>query len=81
MKNKLLKYRVGDVIRHRSHQDTVGLVIETMDAWRPPESVHFKRHLSGVQYQVYWTVCPAGDTDLQECWYPEEHISKINEKV
>ena len=75
-----MKYKVGDAVSHQSNKETMGLVIESMAAWRPPEGVHFKRHLSGVQYQIYWTIHPAGDHDLDECWYPEEHINLIKEE-
>ena len=73
-----MKYKLGDVVTHIGHADTVGLVVELMEAWQAPDDVHFKRHLSGNQYQIYWTICPPGDVDLDECWYPEEHINKLN---
>ncbi len=76
-----MKFKNGDVIYHRSDQNTIGLVVESMEAWAPPETVHFKRHLSGNQYQIYWTICPKGDNDLDECWYPEEHLEIINKEL
>ena len=80
MKQKM-KYDVGDVVTHASDENTIGLVVEIMPAWENPDGVHFKRHMSGNQYQVYWTICPAGDRDLDECWYPEEHVTKINKEL
>ena len=75
-----MKYKIGDVISHKSNLETIGLVVETVAAWKAPSDLHFKRHLSGNQYQVYWTIHPPGDVDLDECWYPEEHIALINKE-
>jgi len=75
-----MKYKLGDVVTHLAHPDTVGLIVELMEAWQAPDGVHFKRHLSGNSYQIYWTICPPGDVDLDECWYPEEHVNKLNKE-
>ena len=70
-----MKYKLGDVVTHLAHADTVGLVVETMEPFPRQDVV---RLMSGNQYQIYWTICPPGDVDLDECWYPEEHINKLN---
>ena len=73
-----MKYKVGDVIFHLSDPATIGLVVETMEAYRTDDII---RLMSGNQYQIYWTIHPAGDSDLDECWYPEEHINRIEEEL
>lgn len=73
----MMKFEMGDVIKHKSDENSVGLIIELMPAYPSEDSV--VRDISGNSYQVYWSIHPPGDIDLDECWYPEEHIVLINQ--
>lgn len=68
----MMKFLNGDVVKHKAHDDTVGLVVETVPAY--PEEDNCLRNISGNSYQVFWSQSPPGETDLEECWYPEEQI-------
>jgi hypothetical protein len=74
----MMKFDEGDVVKHISAPDTVGLVIEAMPAYPSEDAVI--RDISGNNYQVYWSIAPPGDTDLDENWYPEEHLAIIKEQ-
>jgi len=74
----MMKFEEGEVVYHRSEEDSVGLVISTMPAY-PTEDACI-RDISGNSYQVYWSIAPPGENDLDECWYPEEHIERINKQ-
>ena len=76
--NNNMQYKIGDVIKHKGHERSVGLVVEVMEAYSTDDII---RHMSGNSYQVYWTVGPPGDNDLDECWYPEEHLIKFTKEL
>ena len=78
MVRKMMKFETGEVVKHKSAEDSVGLIIEVMPAYPAEDSVI--RDISGNSYQVYWSIHPPGDNDLDECWYPEEHIERINKR-
>lgn len=70
----MMKFEEGDVVSHRTNDNSLGLVVATMPAYPSEDSVI--RDISGNSYQVYWSVAPPGEQDLDEAWYPEEHIVK-----
>ncbi len=70
----MMKFEEGDVVAHKSHEESLGLVVGTMPAYPSEDSVI--RDISGNSYQVYWSVAPPGEQDLDESWYPEEQIVK-----
>ena len=70
----MMKFSEGDVVSHRGTEESLGLVVGTMPAYPSEDSVI--RDISGNSYQVYWSVAPEGERDLDEAWYPEEHIKK-----
>ena len=69
-----MKFEEGDVVKHRAHTGTLGLVVESMPAYPAEDSVI--RDISGNSYQVFWSQAPPGENDLDEAWYPEEQLQQ-----
>ena len=64
VRNKMMKFEEGDVVSHRTNDNSLGLVVATMPAYPSEDSVI--RDISGNSYQVYWSVAPPGEQDLAE---------------